>query len=406
VELDKYFAWSTSEFVANRPRSRKRRPISALCDREILRRIAGFHVNHRGVAKENLSLQSLTNTDIAVNYVDWFIAHHGKATRTLKQVLISLLSLADYLVFTADNEALRDAMSEASSEIKKMINRLDCFAVRDKEKCWLSLDQIELCAINRYPRNAERLAAASKAVRQKLLTLNTKGQHSNLKDTAVHACSSLFIRILIRIPLRLRNFCEMSWNPHDPERGKNLYRKNGIWYVQFSGDELKIGKKDGKIHSIRHKIPKSLTWLLEEVLTVWRPILTEVPYSLPPEGKLIGSDYKEPPQTAAPEYKNAPHDVRLFLTKSCKPASRGVLRHWLKSTTYTFAGVPVYPHLIRDIWATSYIKKKRNFIGAAKRLGISVQTAMKHYAHLLDDEADAEGDAFNREVFGEDESDA
>lgn len=404
-ELDQYYVWSTSIFMDGRPRSRKRRPISAYYDREILRRIAGYHIRHCGISMNDLSLQGLTDADIATKYINWFIAHHGKATKTLKQVLIALLSLADYLQITAADKVLREAMAETSSQLREKISSLECGAVRDKELCWLSLERIELCAINRYPRNAARLAESSEAVRQKLITLNTKGQHSNLKDTAVHACASLFIRILVRIPLRLRNFCEMSWNPHDPENGKNLFRKNGSWYVRFSGDELKIGNRDGKIHSILHKIPKSLTWLVEEALTIWRPILTEVPYSLPDDGKLIGSDYREPPQTCAPRYKKAHHNVRLFLTRTCLPASRGVLRHWLKSATYTYAGVAVYPHLVRDIWATTYIKKKRDLKGAAKRLGITMQTVMKHYAHLLDDDAEADGDAFNREMFDEDKDD-
>ena len=48
------------------------------------------------------------------------------------------------------------------------------------------------------------------------------------------------------------------------------------------------------------------------------------------------------------------------------------------------------------------IKRTGDFIGAAKRLGDTIETVMKHYAHLLDDEAEAKGDAFNRLIFGVD----
>jgi hypothetical protein len=353
---------------------------------------------------EALSLQTLTDADATSKYINWFIGHHGNVTQTLKQVLISLLSLSDYLMFTSDSESRRDTMAKASHRMKRIIARLpDCVAVRDKEKYWLSLEQLELCAINRYPRNEVRLAAASPAVRQKLLTLNTKGQHSNLKDTAIYAFESLLLRLMIRVPLRLRNFCEMSWNPTEPEKGKNLFRKDGEWYVRFSGAELKIERVKGKIKSLEHLVPQDIKELLEEVLTVWRPVITGIPYTLPEQGDVKAGHYQEPPQTRAPAYKKAPHDVLLFLNKCGAPASRGVIRHWVKSTTYAYAGIAVYPHLIRDIWATTYIKRTGDIAGAAQRLGNTYEITLKHYAHLLDKEAEEKGDAFNRYVFGGDD---
>ncbi len=403
-ELDAYQEWATAEFVPDRPRTRKRRLISALCDREILRRVAGFHVKYCGAVVADLSLQALTDERVACKYVNWFIEHHGTVTQTLKQVLISLLSLADYLMFTAGDEQRHAAMAEASRRLKGMINRLpDCVAVRDKKKRWLSLKQINLCAVNRYPRNEARLAVVSPAVRQKLLTLNTKGQHSNLKHAAVHAMESLLVRLMCQVPLRLRNFCEMSWNPHNPEEGKNLFRKDGSWFLRFSGSELKVGSRWGKINAVQHRVPPELTWLVEEVLTIWRPIITEVSYQFPEEGKGKRWNYKEPPQTSAPKYKRAPQDVLVFLIASCNPASRDALRFWVKSTTYAYSGVAVNPHLIRDIWATEYIKSTGDFVGAAKRLGNSVQVVMKHYAHLFDEDVEQRGDAFNRSIFNEQE---
>lgn len=399
--LDEYYQWSTGEFVLNRPRSRKRRPISANFDRELLRRVAGFHVKYCGSVEAELTLRSLLDEAITVKYVNWFISHHGRTTFTLKNILISLISLARYLVIVASDSQLREALLDAQRRLENIRDRLpDCVAVRDKKRLWLSLEQIELCGINRYPRNAARLAAASDDVRRKLQTLNTKGHHSNLKNTAVYALESLLIRLMVRIPLRLRNFCEMSWNPIRPGEGKNLYRKDGSWYIRFSGSELKVRMCQGRIKSIRHRVPSDLAWLLEEVLTVWRPIITGMPYSLPDEGEVGRVDYREPARTRAPEYKNAPDDVLLFLTAKCRPASRDAIRFWVESTSYAYTKIAVYPHLIRDIWATAYIKKTGDFAGAAKRLGNTVAITMKHYAHLLDDDAEAKGDDFNIATFG------
>jgi hypothetical protein len=191
----------------------------------------------------------------------------------------------------------------------------------------------------------------------------------------------------------------MCWNPHRPEQGKNLYREDGVWYIRFSGPELKVESRRGKIHSIKHKIPVELTWLVEEVLTVWRPLITEVPYRFPVADEGDTWDYREPQQTQSPEFKNAPDDVLLFLTASGKPANRNDIRVWVKTTTYAYTKVAVNPHLIRDIWATTYIKKTRDLIGAARRLGDLIETVLKHYAHLLDEEAEERADAFNASLF-------
>lgn len=400
TELDAYYQWATDEFVPNRPRTRKRRPISANYDRELLRRVAGFHVIHCGAVADDLSLASLTDHEAAGKYVNWFLAHHGRVTNTVRNVLISLVSLADYLTITADSKRKRDLMAEASHQLKLVRDRMpECVIVRDKTKCWLTLEQIEMCGINRYPRNSARIAAVSLHVRRTMHFLKPNKHHSH-RGTAVDALKSLLIRLMVRIPLRVRNFLEMSWNPHNPDKGKNLFREAGSWYLRFSGSELKIGTRRGKVNAILHRIPSELTWLIEEVLTLWRPLITGVPYQLPQGDESEAVSYKEPAQTKAPAYKNAPHDVLLFLTSECKPTKRDNIRDWVKSTTYVYSGVAVYPHLIRDIWATTYIKQTGDFVGAAKRLGDMVETVMKHYAHLLDDDAEAKGDAFNQGLFG------
>jgi hypothetical protein len=400
TELDVYYTWTTGEFVSNRPRRNKKRPITADCNRNALRRVAGFQITYCGAVAHQLSLASLTDCASLEKYINWFIRHHERATHTLKMIMTALISLAGYLTITASTEKKRDAMVKTLRQLKEMRDRIPAFVtVRDKSKCWLSLEQIEMCGINRYPRNSTRLAVASDTVRWKLRTLNPTCWHP-LKYTAIYAFSSLLVRLMIRVPLRIRNFMEMSWNPHRPEEGKNLFRQDGSWYIRFSGNELKVGSRKGKINSILHRFPSELTWLLEEVLTIWRPIITGVPYHLPQGDEAATWSYTEPPQTKAPEYKKAPQDVLLFLNSKGMPTVSDNIRTWVKSTTYIYTKVAVNPHLIRDIWATTYIKATGDFIGAAKRLGDTVETVMKHYAHLLDDDAEAKGDAFNQTIFG------
>lgn len=401
-ELDAYYEWTTAEFNPQRRRTRKRCPITAQHDRDLLRRIAGFMANRRGVNPKTLTLKSLTDSEIAGAYCAWFIEHHGHVTRTLTFILVALKSLADYLEIIARTSKEKERMRAAAVALKELKERLPAYVtVREKEKSWLPLEQIEQCGINRYPRNEARLAKASPYVRRGLTTLNRRHAHSTFKYTAVHAYESLILRLLVRIPLRLRNLIEMRWNPHNPEHGKNLYRKDGVWYVRFTGPELKIECRRGKTHSINHKIPSELTWLVEEVLTVWRPLITGIPYHFPVGDEGETWDYSEPPENGAPGFKNGPDDVLLFLTSSGKPADRGDIRTWVKTATYAYTKVAVNPHLIRDIWATTYIKKTGDFVGAAKRLGDTIETTLRDYAQLLDEEAEERADAFNDSIFNQ-----
>jgi hypothetical protein len=400
-ELDAYFEWATAEFNPERRRTRKRRPITAKHDRDLLRRIAGFMITRRGVKPASLTLKKLVDPEVASGYATWFIEHHGHVTRTLIFIMVAVKSLADYLEIITRTSKEKEQMRAASAALKEMKERLPQYVtIREKEKYWLSLEKIDQCGINRYPRNEERMAKASPDVRQQLTTkINKRNRHHTLKYTAVHALQSLLLRLLVRIPIRLRNFVEMCWNPHKPEHGKNLYRLEGAWYIRFSGIELKVESRKGKINSIQHKIPTELTWLVEEVLTVWRPLITEVPYHLPIGDEGETWDYREPSQTRSPEEKKAPNDVLLFLTASGEPVDRGDLRGWVTTATYAYTKVAVNPHLIRDIWATTYIKRTGDLIGAAKRLGDTIGTVLNHYAHLLDEEAEARADAFNDSIF-------
>jgi hypothetical protein len=51
--------------------------------------------------------------------------------------------------------------------------------------------------------------------------------------------------------------------------------------------------------------------------------------------------------------------------------------------------------MIRDIFATEYLKQyPGDAAGVAKRLGNTIAVVYRHYAHLLDQEADTRADTF------------
>ena len=104
--------------------------------------------------------------------------------------------------------------------------------------------------------------------------------------------------------------------------------------------------------------------LLEEYLTLWRPRLA------PP-----GEDH-------------------VFLSQTGRPLRTSQVTNAVKRATWRLTGIPVTPHLIRDIWATEYLKAHPGDAATvAARLGNTIEVIYKRYAHLLDGEADARANA-------------
>jgi hypothetical protein len=105
--------------------------------------------------------------------------------------------------------------------------------------------------------------------------------------------------------------------------------------------------------------------LLEEYLTLWRPLLAKA------------------------------GEAHVFLNTKGHPCTANRLTGVVAVTTMRFARVGVTPHLIREIFATEYLKEHPGgAAGVAKRLGNTVQVVYRHYTHLLDQEADTRADSF------------
>jgi hypothetical protein len=333
-ELQAYLAWCTAPYAPGRPASIKKRPstLVPLCKR--LAHLAGFLVKVQGLPAEPLSLRDLTRPEWLEAYASWWISHRGKVTGTIINTLIYVHVIAQHW--------LKD--EAATHKIRQLIKSIGASEpVRDKRARWLSLPELESIGLSRYPLNARRL--------QELRWQRI--QATTWTRTALWVQHSLMLRFLIRIPFRQRNLREMRL-------GHNLlHLPNGTWQVRYRGEELKIGRRNGRENHLSYAFPKDLQGLLEEWLTQWRPRL------------LSGPDHKY-----------------VFLTIQGKPFTERGIHNSIVHTTWKFSGVAVNPHTIRDIWATEYIKNTRDIIGAAYMLGDKVETVLKHYAHLLD--ADAE----------------
>jgi Phage integrase family len=351
TEFQEFSAWSMASYAPDRPARIQKRQQTVSMYQETLEYIAGFAHRIEQMPVETITLHTLTDPALVTRFTRWWIARRGKVTRSIHNHVMHVRGIAQYWF----KDELRTA---GLRQIRAELSHPE--AIHDKDARWVSLKELEAAGCSQYPLNAKRLQenkrseqiATQLSRRQRFpMTLNSNG-----KFTALCVAQSLMLRLLVRIPLRQRNLREMQLN-------RNLRRlPDGTWQLTFKRDELKIGWRNGREHRITYSFPTDLQDLLEEWLDTWRPLL------------LGDSSAKE-----------------VFINTLGRPFSAQACRRVIGKTTWKFTGIAVNPHMIRDIFATEYIKATKDIAGAAYMLGNTVAVVMKHYAHLLD--ADAERQA-------------
>ncbi len=368
-ELSDYESWSTKIVNRNRPDTLKKRAITFASHRSNLLRAAGFLVKFRGLEAASISLSTLSDPDNAVSYTEWFIEQQGRFTVAAAMNIGRLVVLARYLSITAQSREQQNIFDQRVAELKKYRKNLGIpEQVTDKTKRWISLRQLETVGLSIYPLNARRLSELGPRARRRLLQRQKDG-FKRYTRYAYRVMQSLLIRLSIRIPLRQRNFREMLWNPEIPEQGRNLYRKEGKWYIRFQSAELKISHVKGRVNRVEHPFPEDLVDLLQEWLSQWRAILISCQ-----KESGIGAE------------KVAAGQEFVLLNSVGTPLTLQQVTWAYESATYRFIGIAMNPHMVRTIWATEYIKSTKNFIDAAYMLGDKVETVLHSYAHLLDED--------------------
>ena len=186
---------------------------------------------------------------------------------------------------------------------------------------------------------------------------------------ASHFQRGVMLKLLVRIPLRQRNVRELRLEKH-------LYQdEGGHWVLHFSGADLKIGERQGRINEYRLNLSEDapdLLPVLEEFRTVYRPRL--------------------PQATTSPF---------LFLTQKGTPYTQRALHTELSETVAMRTGKRFYPHLIRTIWATEYLTDDApDWTTAAVMLGDKVATVMASYHDLVDEPHHAKAKAFVAKQLG------
>jgi integrase len=356
-EIQSYLQWCQRVVQPGRPHSVKKRATTCHVVSEGLTRMAGFAVHFQHLPAELLTLRDLCDPALVHEFIQWWVEkRRRKLTPGLRNMVVNLEVIARHWL---KDLTIADALKDL---LKGDLAVAD--AVRDKQTRWLSLAQIDAVGQTVYPLNPTRLHDFWEArTIQRHLTDSTRyplpSKSCNLTLYAYWAGVSLILRFLVRRPLRQRNAREMTLQ-------RNLYQDHeGLWRIRFRGQELKVDRRDGGVNRYECLFPQDLVPLLEEYLTVWRPRLARV-----------GEEH-------------------VFLNSKGHPFSANRLTGVVAVTSMRFTRVGVTPHIIRDIFATEYLKQyPGDAAGAAKRLGNTIAVVYRHYAHLLDQEADTRVDTF------------
>ena len=384
-EITDYQTWSTKIVNRDRPDNQKKRAVTFANHRGTILRAAGYLVKYRGLKGESISLSTLTEPENAINFIDWFIEQQGRFTASAELNLARLIVLGKYLSIVERSTEQRKALDLRVDELKTYRTNLGLpEKVIDKTKRWISLRKLESVGLSIYPLNARRIAELGWDARRNLRRDREDG-YKDYPRYAYRVVQSLLIRLNIRLPLRQRNLRELLWNPKTPEQGRNLYKRDGKWYIKFVAGELKISHVKGEVHRVEHEFPDDIVDLLEEWLLQWRPVLISSQ-----KGKHVGTERAESGQ----EF--------VFLNSVGAPLSQYQVTWAFESATYRFTGVAMNPHMVRTIWATEYIKATRNFIDAAYMLGDTVETVLKSYAKLLDQDCEIRAKAWLSRTLKED----
>jgi hypothetical protein len=249
--------------------------------------------------------------------------------------------------FAAIAKVLKHPNSRALADFRNELKEPP--PVHNKRHHWVSLKQLE-----------EVAEACLAEGRQPFKWDGRTGNPGTFR--AVYFQRGVILKLLVRVPLRQRNVRELHLE-------KNLYKDQaGHWQLHFSGDELKIGTRQGR--------PNTYHVDLTEYCPDFVPVLEE-----------FLRDFR-------PRFPGAQTQSCLFLQKSGKPTSDLNIREGLLSVVSQRTGQRFYPHLVRSIWATEYLEKTQDFTTAATMLGDTLGVVMKTYYDVVHKDQHAKAKAF------------
>lgn len=347
LEIEELIDWKTSDLQFDRPTGAKVRPVSAKAISDCLSHLAGYGQNILSRTPYQ-SLIELVTRELVQGYAKWAM----KERRVKPQSLSVMLGK----VFAALRHNPRyEAMD--LNWFETMLGQLvpEDQSVIDDRKARKYIPYAE----------AELIPAKIRAERQRRKGWTPRDIANSFQD-------ELLMQWLVILPWRQRNIgeCRISGNKPNLFKGpikpfstatkpdwiaeqESRAPNSEYWQFQFESSETKTGK------AVFGFLPRDLVSLVEEFIAHSRPLLLR-----------NGSD----PGT-------------LFLDSVGGAASTKTVTGWVKKVASKYSGVPVTPHIFRDIVAFGWLSVfPEDYLTVSKLLWHSnINTTLRIYGRRFDE---------------------
>jgi hypothetical protein len=287
----------------------------------------GFLIN---ILHLSIHWDDLFDLKLIEQYVHW----HGKRYQTRLTRLADSVAQTLRIIARAIKHQHADAISHYCRELPTPE------PLHEKQNHWFTFQELEAVALNDL-----------KDARKPFTTRPTGALHPGLRRSLWYQ-RALILRMMIRIPMRQRNYREMQYK-------KNLYKDPaGHWHLSFRGKELKVDTRNGRLNTYHIDLTEycpDILPQLEEFLTLYRPRI--------------------------PHADTSPY---VFLTQSGKPHTVNTLHRELSNMVLRRTNKRFYPHLMRTLWATECLSQTRDISTTAHILGDTEQMVFQRYHEILE----------------------
>lgn len=274
-EWDAWKVWKTADFLPMAEAKYRKSKSRESSFKSYLRKInpyVGFLVQQQG--REVLTLVDLCTVDNYLAFLNWYLSLDADGGfYGAKEAGVTLAVLSQYLVAkgrieetTPDSTTIWGVFYAQANEAIKLGAERGKLAAEKDIGDWKPWHLIEL---------AEAIWD-SKPVHK-----GTPHGQRHKRQLVCRKRTSLFYRLAVETPLRIRNWSNMRW-------GENLYQdKEGRWVGHFRGDELKVARRGYESNVYKRTYSAEASAWIDR----WRQLLeswlgpgfeTRCPYVFPP----------------------------------------------------------------------------------------------------------------------------
>ena len=312
-------------------------------------RLEGFFGYRAHIQGETPTWNDLFRVDLLRPFVRWHGERLGRDDGSVQAFWTVQLAAAIANVLKLD-QALPMAQSRLPALVEYARDLRQPAPLKDKHRHhWATLPEIEA-------------VAHSLLTEGRIPFVTTAAMAHPGAQRASRFQLGLIMKLLVRVPLRQRNVRELCYPKHLWQD-----KASGEWTLRFAGRELKVATRRGRTNVFEVRLsrlypkdgptPDDFIPTLEEFIKDYRPLL--------------------------PGAKTSPY---FFLTRCGNPFTAKALGTEISTAMERRTGVKLNPHVIRDIAATTLLKKGRSYDMVAALLNNTVATVIKHYAHLIPEE--------------------